>query len=881
MPYSRVLLVVDSTADADGAEVVLATARRVAPEATHVHRVALAAPDAADVVKRHPHVEPCFDVAQLSAIARRERVDLVVAGPWPAVPARARALALVEFSAAHDFDVLVIGARCRQAPRGEAVGLSFDSATGALGPATAAVRGLAGVRRVVALVRSATAAQLEDLDARLRALLPGLAVECAAVPASLSSLAEDLEREAAERALDLVVVATDELWRVQRWVAGLASAEALQHAERPLLLLRQTSTPALLASRLSASDVFRAPGRPLPVHVERTTEFGRRPLEPQETFVVVGAEARGALPHDGGRVEVPESWLPRGADRFALASSRDPAQVATVRILDAPRPVLFASDVPEAALPDLEAFAARHMLVAVRLRADETLEGLRRRLDALAPWGGPVPVVDASALLDDGGAGDVPRAVDAVRLVRCAHRLVADGVLVRAVVTAGPARVESHVVRVWTPEALRRRAPTAALGRRPPTVTDAAARWNVFTASAPVLGHRVALEFDGGAARRRLLDGIAAARERVHWQSYIVEDDGTAAAVSDALQAAAARGVRVRVLVDSLYSLHEVYGVKNPVLSRLAETPGIEVRSARPLSGLPSIEGLKARNHRKLVVVDGREATVTGRNLGDVYYRGFDEQQLSADTPFAGVPWLDASAVIEGPLVEAVERCFLDEWVRCGGAPFEVAPQPPVGPLTCRFIAHEGLVDAHTFDALLELLRSAHRRVVLVNTFPLAVELQRAVLSALRRGVEVTLLFGNVRPRWGDGLPFAGGALRELGDELVRARLEPLLRAGAAGYEFALPDGALGQVFPHVHAKLYLADEARVLVGTANLDVTSGYWESEALVAVEDAAFTRAAQAAVERLLATSRRVDPDAPAWARAAARRAWLSEYWPNLVG
>lgn len=884
MGFSRVLLVLDPAVDA---EPVLRVAKRVAPGAAHVRGLVLLAPgaegDAAGRLEQALRLplERCFDPSQLDVIARREQADLVVVGPWPSLTARARAVALLELSSADDFDVLVVGEDSPAPPRDAVVGLSLDVAAAGLVHSTAMVRALPGVRRVVALVRSATPETLEALEPRLRALLPGFDFECVAVPSHLPTLAEDLEREAAARNLDLVVVDTEELWRVERLVAGLAGAEALQHAERPLLVLRQGGRAALLSPRLTASDTLALPGHDLPVLLERTTELGRGAFAPGETFFLVGAEARGALPHDGGRVSVPRAWLPEDATGCALASSLDPAQVAHVRLVSGARLALFACDVPHEAWADLEAFAPEHTLVAVRLRATETLEVTRRRLDAGVPWGGPVPLLDAGAWLDDGGASDVPQAVDPLRLLRCAHRLVCDGAPVAAVVSAGETPLESALVKTWTPETLRRRGPVAPLGHVTAVGPGEAARWDALTRSSPVPGHQVQLELDNGAARKRLLASLRAARSRVHWQCYIVEDDGTAAEVSAALVEAAGRGVTVRVLVDSLYSLHEVYGAKNPVLTRLAEVPGIEVRGASPVSGVPSLEILKARNHRKLVVVDGREATVSGRNLADVYYRGFDEQEITAATPFAGVPWLDASVRLEGPLVEAVERGFLADWVQGGGAPFAVEPTPPAGALGCRFITHDGLHDAHTLDAQLELVRGARRSLLLVNTFPLVIELQRALLAALRRGVEVTLLFGNVRPRYGEGEHFSGGVYRELGDELVRARLEPVLRAGARGYEFALPSQAVGQVFPHVHAKLYLRDDERLLVGTANLDVTSAYWESEALVAVEDAAFTRAARLALAPLLASSRLVDLQEPAWAAAVARRAWLGENWPNLVG
>jgi phosphatidylserine/phosphatidylglycerophosphate/cardiolipin synthase-like enzyme len=70
-------------------------------------------------------------------------------------------------------------------------------------------------------------------------------------------------------------------------------------------------------------------------------------------------------------------------------------------------------------------------------------------------------------------------------------------------------------------------------------------------------------------------------------------------------------------------------------------------------------------------------------------------------------------------------------------------------------------------------------------------------------------------------------------------------------------------------------------VGSANLDVTSAYWESEALVLVHDAGLARQTLAQIDGLLAHSRRVDVHGPAWADAESRREWLSRHWPNLIG
>jgi phosphatidylserine/phosphatidylglycerophosphate/cardiolipin synthase-like enzyme len=126
-----------------------------------------------------------------------------------------------------------------------------------------------------------------------------------------------------------------------------------------------------------------------------------------------------------------------------------------------------------------------------------------------------------------------------------------------------------------------------------------------------------------------------------------------------------------------------------------------------------------------------------------------------------------------------------------------------------------------------------------------------------------------------------GGALRGLADEFVRSRFEPLLREGAEGYEFITPHPTLTRVFPNVHAKLYVRDDDLVAIGSANLDVTSGYWESEALMLVHDVPFARETVKTLEGLLANSRRVDLTAQRWSQTESRRDWLSRNWPSLMG
>jgi phosphatidylserine/phosphatidylglycerophosphate/cardiolipin synthase-like enzyme len=341
----------------------------------------------------------------------------------------------------------------------------------------------------------------------------------------------------------------------------------------------------------------------------------------------------------------------------------------------------------------------------------------------------------------------------------------------------------------------------------------------------------------------------------------------------------------VRVLVDSLHGLHGSFGMRNPLLERLSACPGVELRVSRPLAGVPSVEDLKQRDHRKVLVADGRLALLGGRNLAFEYYTGFEEVKVTPTTPWREVPWLDAGARVEGPAGAALERAFAEAWAAAGGAPFESPAPSPAGSTPVRVVVHRGLHDAGTLETYLALIESARSHVYAVNGFPLLLEIQHALLRALRRGVRVRTLFGHVLPTHG-GEPFEGpwGAARAAAGWLVHSRMDALVAAGAESYQLALRDvpgwaPGLGLVHPHVHAKALSADGRWCAVGSANLDVTASYWESELLLLVEDPPVAGAFEARVDALVAGSVRVDRGDPAWQRRARRREGM-RHWPGVL-
>ncbi len=691
--------------------------------------------------------------------------------------------------------------------------------------------------------------------------------------------------------------------------AALATLAATPRRPLPLVAPSSPWIPETTAT-WSASDVVEpAWGPDAALFVEQAVPLvPPRPVDGEPVDVIV----RGTRVHRAtarhGLVEVPRSvvaqWsaAPPRAVGLARASEEAVPQTHATWIVPGEvreRVVLWDTrcDRDEntwwAALEVLRSVQGpgKRELWPVRLRPDEPLHTLRLRLREQV---GPSPVLDAAQVLREGDPSSVPGRVDGIRLARVATVLRAEGIAVEAIVH--PEGLEAYGIgfSVETPQTIAASSAEELLTRwhaayRPPAgpTRTLHARLDALTDSHCDHGNVVELEVDNRRARRAVLEAIAGAKHLVALQVYIIDDDEVSRMFARALLEARARGVRVVVLVDSLYSLHGSYRTRNPIVAML-EDGGVEVAAIWPLEGIPTVEQLKRRDHRKLLFVDGQLAIVSGRNLGAPYYLGFDEVALTPSSPWREVPWWDAHLLVRGPAVHRVEESLARTWKRAGGSPWQPFGPPPARPdgAPLRFIVHEGLRDAHTLHAYLTLIDAAQHDLSLANSFPLHTEIIEAILRAVGRGVRVRFLYGNARPRHGDPpAPFPGTLVRELADNVVQSRIDVLVEAGVEVYEFALParptwDPAVAPVRAYVHAKLLTCDGQWTAVGSANLDVTAGYWESEALAVVHDPTLATAAEDVFDQALRHSLRIDPNDPAWRERARRRAWLRRYWPSMM-
>ncbi len=881
MKYRRALVLLEQPEEDAGP--ALASLRRVAPALDRLVLAVRVASPLLGWLTQEPAGEPARRLEALRAQAAGVAASLEVL-PMPELSAKA----LTELALAEGLELLVVGERTmrtlaavNELRRGARVAVLFAGPRA--GAAIARVACFAENHRARAMLRPFLRDHLDD-SARVILLAPrerssqalasmlevtGIHARVEDGPAGPGSLRELLESGGAGSSADLLVV------------ARLPTAAAFGPAwPVPVLLL-----PPELSSRPFTQRAIDVPdllddGGPLRARVDQLATVGDlAPLGDQDVCFVTQGRVVATVALREGECELP-AGLAAGALGVFRAGTTPVDPVAAVEqrvtvVRAGPRPVIVHdAAVGDEVLRGLAQLAGPPPpeLLAVRLRPTLSCRAVRQRQRAL----GLAPrVLDARAVLDEGPALDVSEVNDPVRLARVAARLRSAGFEVAAIVHRGSIHPEARgFATLSEPELLG--GAKAVLGPALPQPT---------AVSAPIAGNRIELELDNVLARRWLLEAIGQSQESICFQVYMALDDDVGAPVERALGEAGAHGVKVRVLVDSLHGLHGSFGVTNPLLERLSRRPGVELRVVGPLTAMPSLAELKQRDHRKLTVVDGRLALLGGRNLSHEYYTGFEEVALTPGATWRAVPWLDAGARVEGPVVGALAASFLEAWVGAGGEPFEPVTPPPVGASAARAIIHRGLRDANTLETYRQLIDGARSHLNLVNGFPLVLELQHALLRAIRRGVRVRVLAGHTTPMH-DGQPFRGpwAGLRVAAGELVYSRLDPLIEAGGEVFTYAVqhrPGWAPGleRVEPHVHAKVMTVDGRFCSVGSANFDVTSAYWESELILLVEDPAQVAPYEAQIDACLAHSVRLGPANPTWEQRARRRAWM-RHWPGVL-
>lgn len=352
-------------------------------------------------------------------------------------------------------------------------------------------------------------------------------------------------------------------------------------------------------------------------------------------------------------------------------------------------------------------------------------------------------------------------------------------------------------------------------------------------------GNRVTLLIDGEKTFASIFEGIAAAKDYLLVQFYIVRDDELGRQLQRRLIERAREGVRVYLLMDEIGSAK----LSPSYIEELADA-GVDVRWFQSNRGWTNKFQLNFRNHRKIVVADGKRGWVGGLNVGNEYQ---------------AEDWRDTHLLVEGPAVLHMQLSFQEDWHWAADDLLQLSwsPHSQPGQDLPVLVVPSGPADNVETASLMiqQFVNLAEKRVwistpYLVPDSGVAASLKLAAL----RGVDVRLVI----PEQSDSLLVSLAAY---------PFIDPLLEVGIRIYRYQ--PGLM-------HGKAFLFDDNSAAVSTANLDNRSLRINFESTALVVDRGFVNEVEAMFERDFAASREIGTEEfagkPLWFRISARAAYL---------
>ncbi len=307
----------------------------------------------------------------------------------------------------------------------------------------------------------------------------------------------------------------------------------------------------------------------------------------------------------------------------------------------------------------------------------------------------------------------------------------------------------------------------------------------------PIGGNSARLMADSNATIDSMAADIDAAEDHVHLLFYIWLPDNNGCKIVEALKRAAARGVTCRAMVDNLGSRTMVHSEHWKAM----QAAGVKVAVALPI-GNPLLGVLRGRidlrNHRKIVVIDGKITYCGSQNCADPEFR--------VKAKYA--PWVDAVMRFEGPIARENQHLFAGDWMAYTNENIDDLLKQPVAAPRPGFSAQVvGTGPTYRNSAMPEmfeaLIYAARRELVITTPYYVPDEsMQNALCVAAYRGVDTTIVFPAKNDSW-----IVGGASRSYYAEL--------LQAGVTVYEYV---GGL------LHTKSLTLDGEVTLIGSANMD---------------------------------------------------------------
>jgi cardiolipin synthase len=332
----------------------------------------------------------------------------------------------------------------------------------------------------------------------------------------------------------------------------------------------------------------------------------------------------------------------------------------------------------------------------------------------------------------------------------------------------------------------------------------------------------------------RLIEDIGQAEQHVHLLFYIFHDDQTGRRVLDALSEAAGRGVDCRLLIDAVGS-HATLRRRQELEQR-----GIQVVAALPVGKFRrSIARLDVRNHRKIVVIDGRVAWTGSQNI------------IDPDYGEPGREFEDDMVRLRGPIVLELQHLFCSDWYfetdqLLDSEEFYPEPEHP-GQVPIQVLPSGPNFPTENFSRILvAALYAARERVHMTTPYFVPDQaLIQAMSVAAMRGVSVDLIVPSSTDHW-----------------LVDA-------AGHAYFQQLLEEGVRIHIFDqkNLHAKMYSIDDQGAFLGSSNFDIRSFSLNFEVNLLFYDHGLAERIRRQQEQYISQSRRLQLDA--WRQRPALR------------
>lgn len=376
-----------------------------------------------------------------------------------------------------------------------------------------------------------------------------------------------------------------------------------------------------------------------------------------------------------------------------------------------------------------------------------------------------------------------------------------------------------------------------------------------------VVGNKVTLLQDGPATYAAMFAAIGQARDHVNLESYIFEDDEVGEQFAQLLLVTQARGVQVNLIYDSVGG----FNTPKSFFQRLTRG-GVAVLEFNPINPFSAKKSwlLNNRDHRKLLVVDGKVAFLGGINISSVYSSGSILLGPSKQRPEKSA-WRDTHLQIDGPVVAEFQKLFLQTWQKQHGPELAKKDYFPVLKAQGKDLVRAiGSTPDDPFSliylTLVSAIGNAEKNIYLTNAYFVPdPQLLKSLVDAATRGVDVKLIL----PSHSDSaVVFHAG----------RAHYTELLQGGVKLYEHA---GAL------LHAKTAVIDGVWSTVGSTNLDWRSFLDNDEINAVVLGREFAQKMQVMFEADLASSQAID--LPSWKQRPVElrlKEWMAQLWRRLL-